>query len=63
MCAYFILHKTAFIEKRNRLRCVELGRSIVINKGEDMKMISHHFGRFADFKYIAVIPSLGIAQS
>ena len=27
----------------------------MINKGEDMKMISHHFGWLADFKYIAVI--------
>jgi len=40
MRAYFIFHQTAFFEKRNRLRCGELGRSIVIDKDEDMKRIS-----------------------
>jgi len=49
MCTYFILHKTDFIEKRNRLKCDELGRRIALNKSEDMKRISQHFGGPSNF--------------
>jgi hypothetical protein len=53
MCAYFILFEIECTERRNRLRCGELDRSIVINKGEDMKRISQNLGIFACFRYIA----------
>jgi len=53
MCAYFILYQTEFIKRKNRLKCGESSRSIVNNKGEDMKRISQHFGSIADFSYIA----------
>jgi len=51
-----------FIKRRNKLRCGELDRSIVINKGEDMKRISQHLGRIADFRYIADIPIFRISS-
>ena len=52
---YRILYQTECTKRRDKLRCGELGRSIVINKGKDIKTISNHLGWLADFKYIAVI--------
>jgi len=55
---YRILYQTECTKRRDKLRCGELGRSIVINKGKDIKTISNHLGWLADFKYIADIQSL-----
>lgn len=49
MCAYFIFYQTEFIKRRNKLRCGELDRSIVINKRKYMKRISQHFGGPSNF--------------
>jgi len=42
-------------QKKNRLKCGESSRRIEINKSEDMRRISYHLGRIADFRYIADI--------
>jgi len=41
-------------QKKNRLKCGEPSRRIEINKSEDMRRISYHLVRIADFRYIAV---------
>jgi hypothetical protein len=48
---YRILYQTESTERRNRLSG-ELDRSIVINKGEDIKRISQHLMRISDFRYM-----------
>ena len=49
----FTLYQTESTEIRNRSEFGESSRSEVNDKSEDMKRISQHLWRFADFKYIA----------